>query len=372
MPDARSGSSRLYHHPGKVELESGRALSGVDIAYDVIGTLNDDASNTILICHATTGDQYVANGPPHSGKSGWWERMVGPGKPVDSTRYHIICVNILGSCMGSTGPGSIDPDTGKEYAMSFPLITIGDMVECQKLLLDHLGIQRLHAIIGPSMGGMQALEWAVRYPDRASAIAVIAATARHAPQNMAFHEVGRRAIMADPKWRGGDYYGLNDPPVDGLGIARMIGHLTYLSDSGIEAKFGRGLQDRDRLSYSFDADFAIESYLRHQGQSFTDRFDANSYLYITRAMNYFDLGAAHGGSLADALRNTAARWCVISFDTDWLFPTAQSKAVVHALNAVGAAVSFAELRTPHGHDGFLLDLPELSRMLGGFLRAGDI
>ena len=369
MTDARFGHARLYHSAKPFTLESSAILPALDIAYETYGELNADRSNAILICHATTGDQYVASKHPITGKPGWWSNMVGPGKPVDPERYCIICVNILGSCMGSTGPASTNPTSGLPYAMDFPLITIGDMVEAQKLLLDHLEIDCLHAIIGPSMGGMQALEWAVRYPERSNALAILAATVRHHPQNMAFHEVGRRAIMADPKWRGGNYYGLDDPPVAGLSIARMVGHMTYLSAEGVDAKFGRRLQARDRISYSFDADFAIESYLHHQGQSFTDRFDANSYLYITRAMNYFDLAANHGGSLAVALGKTRARWCVVSFDTDWLFPTSQSKAIVHALNAVGAPVSFVELSTPHGHDGFLMDMPELNAVMSGFLDA---
>jgi homoserine O-acetyltransferase len=274
--------------------------------------------------------------------------------------------------MGSTGPSSIDPGTEQPFGMSFPVITIGDMVRAQALLLDYLSIETLYAVIGGSMGGMQALEWAASFPMRVKAVVAIAAAARHSAQNLAFHEVGRQAIMADPKWRGGDYYAANDPPNAGLSVARMAAHITYLSAEGMSAKFGRRLQDRVTKTFSFDADFQIESYLRHQGAIFTDRFDANCYLYITRAMNYFDLIEAHGGQLANAFRATKARFCLVSFDTDWLFPTSESKRIVHALNAAGAPVSFVELASPHGHDAFLMDVPEQNRVVDGFLRAGGI
>ncbi len=372
IDDAHFGLDRHLTLLGPLPLEGGGSLAPLSIAYETYGALNADKSNVILICHATTGDQFVASVHPITGKAGWWHNVVGPDKPVDPARFFIICVNILGSCMGSTGPSSIDPATGKPFGMSFPLITIGDMVRAQALLLDYLGIDRLYAVVGGSMGGMQALEWAASYPGRVQSVVVIAATARHSAQNLAFHEVGRQAIMADPKWRGGDYYGTNDPPVAGLSVARMAAHITYLSEAGMDAKFGRRLQDRSAKTFSFDADFQIESYLRHQGAIFTDRFDANCYLYITRAMNYFDLVEAHGGHLANAFRATKARFCLVSFDTDWLFPTSESKKIVHALNAAGAPVSFVELRSPHGHDAFLLDVPELNRVVDGFLRAGGI
>ena len=289
------------------------------------------------------------------------------GKPVDADRNLIICANVLGSCMGSSGPASAAAD-GAPYAMRFPVITIRDMVRAQAALLDHLGITRLKAVVGGSMGGMQALEWAATYPERVGAALVIASSARHSAQNIAFHEVGRQAIMADPNWRGGDYYGTK-PPTAGLAVARMAAHITYLSETGLTEKFGRRLQGREAKSFGFDADFQVESYLRHQGISFTDRFDANSYLYITRAMDYLDIAEEHGGSLANAFRGTATRFCLISFDSDWLYPTAESRSIVHALNAAGAPVSFVELSSPFGHDSFLLDHAGMNRVISGFLAA---
>ena len=373
--DTRFGLARHVTLPGPLRLDGGALLSPVDIAYETYGTLDPDASNAVLICHALTGDQHVASPHPVTGKPGWWTRMVGAGRPVDPARHFIVCANVLGSCMGSSGPATLDPATGAPWGMAFPVITIRDMVRAQALLLDHLGIDRLAAVVGGSMGGMQALSWPATFPERVRAAVVIASTARHTAQNIAFHEVGRQAVMADPKWRGGAYYDLGDPPAAGLAVARMAAHITYLSEAGLTEKFGRRLQARpDRpdgaISFGFDADFQIESYLRHQGISFVDRFDANSYLYITRAMDYFDLGGEHGGHLATAFRATKARFCLISFDTDWLYPTAQSRAIVHALNAAGAPVSFVELSSPYGHDAFLLDAPEMNRVVDGFLRAG--
>jgi homoserine O-acetyltransferase len=292
--------------------------------------------------------------------------MVGPGKPIDTDRFHVICANVIGSCMGSTGPASPAPD-GKPWGMRFPVITIRDMVRAQTALLDGLGIARLHAVVGGSMGGMQALSLAANFPDRAARVLAIATSARHSAQNIAFHEVGRQAIMADPEWQGGAYYGTGRTPDKGLSVARMAAHITYLSEAGLTEKFGRRLQDRAAKSFGFDADFQVESYLRHQGISFTDRFDANSYLYITRAMDYFDLAEEHGGRLADAFAGTTARFCVVSFDTDWLYPTAESRAVVHALNARAAPVSFVQLSAPFGHDSFLLEVPALDRVVAGFL-----
>jgi homoserine O-acetyltransferase len=301
--------------------------------------------------------------------------MVGPGKPIDTDRHLVICANVLGSCMGSSGPASPDPSTGQPYGMAFPVITIRDMVRAQAMLLDHLGIRRLKAVIGGSMGGMQALSWPATFPDRVDAVVVIAATARHSAQNIAFHEVGRQAIMADPNWRGGAYYDAT-PPAAGLAVARMAAHITYLSAAGLTEKFGRKLQGRPgqpngAKTFGFDADFQVESYLRHQGLSFSDRFDANAYLYITRAMDYFDLAEEHGGVLANAFRATAARFCLISFDTDWLYPTRESRTVVQALHAAGAPASFVELSSPFGHDAFLLDSPEMNRVVDGFLKAGQ-
>jgi homoserine O-acetyltransferase len=347
-------------------LDSGKVLNDVRIAYDTYGTLAADRGNAILIFHALTGDQFVARTHPVTGKPGWWERMVGPGLPIDTDRFHVICANIVGGCMGSTGPASLDAE-GQPYAMRFPVITVRDMVRAQVALLDQLGIERLHAVVGGSMGGMLALSLAAHWPERAARVLAIATTARHSAQNIAFHEVGRQAIMADPDWQGGDYYAGGKGPDKGLSVARMAAHITYLSEAGLTDKFGRRLQDRDAKSFGFDADFQVESYLRHQRIAFTNRFDANSYLYITRAMDYFDLAEEHGGKLAEAFAGAKARFCVISFDTDWLYPTAESRAIVHALNAVAAPVSFVELSAPYGHDSFLLDVPALDRVVKGFI-----
>ncbi|WP_288459217.1 homoserine O-acetyltransferase [uncultured Sphingomonas sp.] len=366
--DQRFGLARRVTLPGPLKLDSGALLAPVEIAYETYGTLAPDAGNALLVCHALTGDQHLASAHPRTGKPGWWQRMVGPGRPIDTDRFFVVCANVLGSCMGTSGPASTDPATGRPYAMDFPVITIRDMVRAQALLLDHLGVARLAAVVGGSMGGMQALSWAATYPDRVPAAVVIASTARHTAQNIAFHEVGRQAVMADPNWRGGDYYD-GDPPAAGLAVARMAAHITYLSEAGLTEKFGRRLQARERKSFGFDADFQVESYLRHQGLAFTDRFDANSYLYITRAMDYFDLAEEHGGLLANAFRGTGTRFCLVSFDTDWLYPTAESRSIVQALNAAGAPASFVELSSPYGHDAFLLDSPDLDRVIAGFLGA---
>lgn len=351
--------------PGSLPLDGGGELTRVELAFETYGELNADRSNAILLCHALTGDQYVASPHPITGKPGWWERMVGPGKPIDTDRFHIICANVIGSCMGSTGPASEASD-GHPYAMRFPVITIRDMVRAHIGLLDMLDIETLHAVVGGSMGGMQALSLAANWPDRARRVLVIASTSRHSAQNIAFHELGRQAIMADPRWQDGSYYG-GDGPDNGLAVARMAAHITYLSEEALTGKFGRNLQDREAKSFGFDADFQVESYLRYQGSGFTRRFDANSYLYITRAMDYFDLAEENGGKLAAAFAGTDARFCLVSFDSDWLYPTSESRHVVHALNAAGAAVSFVELSAPHGHDSFLLDVPALDRVIGGFL-----
>ena len=368
--DQRFGLGRHVSLPGPVALDGGGSLAPVEIGYETYGDLAPDGGNSILICHALTGDQHVASAHPRTGKPGWWTRLVGEGRPIDPARHFIVCANVLGSCMGSAGPASIDPATGAPFAMRFPVITIRDMVRAQAALLDHLGIVRLQAVVGGSMGGMQVLEWAATYPDRVQAAVAIATAARHSAQNIAFHEVGRQAIMADPKWRGGNYYAIGDPPVAGLAVARMAAHITYLSEAGLTEKFGRRLEGRAAKSFGFDADFQVESYLRHQGIAFVDRFDANSYLYITRAMDYFDLAEEHGGRLASAFAGTRTRFCLVSFDTDWLYPTRESRQIVHALNAAGAEASFVELASPFGHDAFLLDVPELNRVVDGFLRGG--
>jgi len=369
--DQRFGLRRSVRLPGPLRLDSGASLAPVDIAYETYGTLDADGGNAILICHALTGDQFVASQHPVTGKPGWWTRAVGEGKPIDPARHFIICANVLGSCLGSSGPASIDPATGAPYAMRFPVITIADMIRAQAMLLDHLGVARLAAVIGGSMGGMQALLWPTLFPDRVRSTIVIASTSRHSAQNIAFHEVGRQAIMADPRWRGGDYYADGDAPTAGLAVARMAAHITYLSEAGLTEKFGRRLQGREAKTFGFDADFQVESYLRHQGISFVERFDANSYLYITRATDYFDLGEDHGGNLASAFTQTRARFCIISFDTDWLYPTSESRTIVHALHAAGREASFVELSSPFGHDSFLLEAPEMNRVIDGFLRAGE-
>ena len=359
-PVVRFGTSALA-------LDSGRTLPDLQIAYQTYGTLDANRANAILVCHALTGDQHVANVHPVTGKPGWWQLMVGPGKPIDTDRYFVICANVIGSCMGTTGPASTNPATDRVWGLDLPVITVRDMVRAQAMLLDRLGIETLFAVVGGSLGGMQALEWAASYPARVFIALPIATGARHSSQNIAFHEVGRQAITADPEWRGGRYFEVGASPRKGLAVARMAAHITYLSDEALHRKFGRNLQDRDRPTFGFDADFQIESYLRHQGISFVERFDANSYLYLTRAMDYFDLAADEGGRLANAFKDTKTRFCVVSFTSDWLFPTPESKAVVRALNAAGASVSFVEIATDGGHDAFLLNEPELFATVRGFL-----
>ncbi len=355
-----------------LKLDCGVSIAPVTIAYQTYGRMNADKSNIILICHALTGDQHAASSHPVTGKPGWWNYMVGPGKPIDTDRYYLICANVLGGCMGTTGPADLDPKTGKPYGLTFPVITIGDMVRAQAMLLDHLEIEDLFCVLGGSMGGMQVLQWAAAYPDRVFSAVPIATAAKHSAQNIAFHEVGRQAIMADPTWHGGDYYSHEETPRKGLAVARMAAHITYLSEAALHRKFGRNLQDRESITYGFDADFQIESYLRHQGFTFVDRFDANSYLYITRAMDYFDLAADYGGVLANAFKGSSTRFCVVSFTSDWLFPTSENRTIVLALNSVAANVSFVEIETDKGHDAFLLDEPEFHSVLSGFLDGAAI
>jgi len=359
-----------------LRLDSGVELGCFRLAYQTYGTLNADRSNAVLVCHALTGDHFVAEKHPVTGKPGWWNLMVGPGRPIDTDRFFVICSNVIGGCLGSEGPKEINPATSQPWGLSFPVITIADMVRAQKMLVEHLGIRQLFCVIGGSMGGMQVLQWAVSYPEMVYCCLPIATAARHSAQNIAFHEVGRQAIMADPEWRGGDYLNQNTRPTKGLAVARMAAHITYLSEPALHRKFGRNLQNRASITFGFDADFQVESYLRHQGISFVERFDANSYLYITRAMDYFDLAADHGGVLANAFRvkgadgverPTPVRFCLVSFSSDWLFPTGESRAVVHALNAVAANVSFVEVETDKGHDAFLLDEPEFYQVARGFI-----
>lgn len=352
-------------------LDGGGTLSSYTLAYQTYGTLNADKSNAVLVCHALTGDQFVAETHPVTGKPGWWDAVVGARRIIDTEKYFVICANILGGCMGSEGPSSLSPQTGQRWALDFPVITIHDMVRAQKELIDHLGIPQLFLVIGGSMGGMQALSWATQFPAAVYACAAIATAARHSAQNIAFGEVGRQAIMADPLWQNGAYAEKNTLPGAGLSVARMAAHITYLSEAALQRKFGRQLQARDALSFGFDADFQVESYLRHQGESFVARFDANSYLYITRAMDYFDLAADYGrGSLAAAFASpsgTRPRFLVVSFTSDWLFPTTESRALVQALCGAGAQASFVELDSDKGHDAFLLDEPEFHRQLAGFI-----
>jgi homoserine O-acetyltransferase len=352
-----------------LKLDAGVELSPFQIAYQTYGTLNANRSNAVLVCHALTGDQHVHNAHPLTGKGGWWDSLIGPGKPIDTGRYFVICQNVVGACMGSTGPASTNPDTGKPWGLEFPVITIRDMVRAQAMLLDHLGIAQLFSVVGGSMGGMQVLQWAASYPDRVFAAMPIASGARHSAQNIAFHEVGRQAVMADPEWCQGRYLERGTRPRKGLAVARMGAHITYLSETALHRKFGRTFQDRDAPTFSFDADFQIESYLRYQGLSFVERFDPNSYLYVTRAMDYFDLAADYDGSLAKAFRNSRTRFCVMSFTSDWLFPTSDSRAIVHALNAGGASVGFVEIESDKGHDAFLLDEPEMFAAASGFIDA---
>lgn len=350
-------------------LDSGAQLSPITMAYETYGTLNAEATNAVLLCHALTGDHYAANTHPVSGKPGWWDRYIGPGKLIDTDRYCVICPNVLGSCAGTTGPEAINPATGQPFNLDFPVITIADMVRAQALLVDYLGIDTLFSVIGGSMGGMQVLEWCALYPERVFSAAPIATTARHSAQNIAFHEVGRQAIVTDPQFHGGAYAQRGVKPEKGLSVARMAAHITYMSEAGLTEKFGRRLQERDGVSFGFDADFQIESYLRHQGISFVDRFDANAYLYITRAMDYLDIAARYDGSLAAAFKGLKARVCVLSFTSDWLYPTAESQYIVKALNAAGARVSFVELESDAGHDAFLVDTPDMVSVLDGFLTA---
>lgn len=369
--EAVNPSSKVVHFPADapLHLDCNQLLAPYSIAYETYGTLNADKSNAILICHALTGDQYVASRHPATGKPGWWTTLVGPGKAVDTDRLFVICPNILGGCMGSSGPASLDPKTSAPYGVNFPIITIRDMVNSQVRLIDYLGIGQLFSVIGGSMGGMQVLQWAASHKDRVLTAVPIATAACHSAQNIAFHEVGRQAVMADPEWREGNYYAAGTRPSRGLAVARMAAHITYLSEKALQDKFGRGLQGRTARSFSFDADFQIESYLRHQGSTFVDRFDANSYLYITRAMDYFDLETEYGGKLANAFAGTKTQFCVVSFTSDWLYPTRDSKELVKALNAVAANVSFVEIDSDKGHDAFLLDEPEFIATVRGFLNA---
>lgn len=354
----------LIEHFDSLPLDCGETLTSVQAAYEIYGTLNEEKSNAILVLHAFTGDAHAA-GIDHEGKPGWWANMIGPGKAFDTDLYAVICTNVLGGCRGTTGPASINPATGKPYGLSFPGITISDMVRLQKLLMDRLGIGKLLAVAGGSMGGMQALEWAVSYPDSVEACLPIASTARHSAQQIAFNETGRQAIMADPDFNNGDYYE-GRLPARGLSVARMVGHITYMSDESMREKFGRRLRNRASFSFDFGTDFEVESYLRYRGSQFVGRFDANSYLYITKAMDYFDL-TGNTPSLAAALEQAKSRFLVISFTSDWLYPSYQSLEIVNALRSRNHDVTYCELSSNYGHDAFLVDVGEQTEIVRGFL-----
>ena len=356
-----------------IVLDCGVTLASHTVAFRTYGTLNSERSNAILVCHALTGDQYVAEESPVTGKPGWWDQVVGPGRPVDTGRFFVIGVNVLGGCMGSTGARSRKDDgSGEPWGTEFPPITIRDMVRAQKRLIDHLGIERLFAVMGGSMGGMQALQWVATYPDSVFAALPIATAAYHSAQNIAFNEVGRQAIFADPNWNNGQYWRDGRIPARGLAVARMCAHITYLSEEALTRKFGRRLQAAPKESGEvlnlFGDMFEVESYLRHQGSTFVQRFDANAYLTITRACDYFDLAADYDGDLANAFRGTSTRFLLASFSSDWLYPTAESRSIARALNRAGANVSFVEFPTDKGHDAFLLEEPDFHRTLAGFLR----
>ncbi len=363
-----------------LELECGVTLKPLTMAYRTYGRLSDAADNAVLVCHALTGDQYVAEPHPVTGKPGWWDRLVGPGLPIDTDRYFVLCVNVLGGCMGSTGPRSArsaeggEPKGGEPWGTDFPPVTIRDMVRAQALVVSRLGIDRLFAVVGGSMGGMQVLSWAATFPERVFSALPVATASFHSAQNIAFNEVSRQAIFADPDWHGGRYWQEGLVPARGLAVARMMAHITYLSEEALTRKFGRRVRTDPAAAATggagiglFGEMFEVESYLRHQGSSFVRRFDANSYLTITRAMDYFDVAADHDGDLAAAFAGTPTRFCVVSFSSDWLFPTAQSRAVARALNRAAANVSFVEIETDKGHDAFLLDEPDFDRTVRGFL-----
>jgi homoserine O-acetyltransferase len=348
-----------------IALDSGATLAPVEIAYETYGSLSADCGNAILVTHAFTGDAHAAGISHETGKPGWWDNMIGPGKAFDTDRYFVICSNVLGGCQGTTGPGSNNPATGLPYALTFPVITIRDMVRLQRMLIDSLGIGRLLCVAGGSMGGMQALEWAVSYPDRVLSTIPIATTWRHSAQQIAFNEVGRQAIMADPDWSEGDYYD-KKPPARGLSVARMVGHITYMSDESMREKFGRRLREKEKFGFDFGVDFEVESYLRYRGNQFVSRFDANSYLYITKAEDYFDLTNGTG-TLMDAFRTVDTRFLVISFTSDWLYPSYQSQEIVRVLRRVNGDVAYCDLQSNYGHDAFLVDIAEQTEIVKGFL-----
>ena len=350
-----------------LKLDCGQTISNFPLAYETYGTLNDKKDNAILAFHALTGDQFASGTNPITGKEGWWNYAVGPGKAIDTEKYFVICANVIGGCMGSYGPSNINPKNNKNFGTDFPVITINDMVNAQYNLLDFFKIEKLFSVVGGSMGGMQVLQFISNFPNKSQTAIPIACTASHSAQNIALNELGRQSIMADHNWSDGFYADKNQSPDKGLAVARMAAHITYLSKKGLQEKFGRKLQERDDLKFGFDADFQIESYLRYQGSVFVDRFDANSYLYITRAMDYFDLTKKFKGNLSKAFEKTDTKFFIISFTSDWLYPTSENREIVIALNSIGKDVGFAEIKSDKGHDSFLLDVPDFLNAIKNFL-----
>ena len=366
--DTKLESEIAYFENINLKLESGDTIDSFKLAFKTYGKLNADKTNAILVCHALTGDQYVAGNNPITGREGWWSRMVGPNKPIDTNKFFVICSNVLGGCAGSTGPKELQNGSDVAYGGNFPSVTIKDMVKAQSLLIESLNIEKLFSVIGGSMGAMQALQWAIDFPDKILNIIHIAGALKHSAQNIAFHEVGRQAIMSDPIWKNGKYFENNEVPERGLSVARMIAHITYLSENAMHRKFGRKLQSRDIISFGFDADFQVESYLRYQGKSFVERFDANSYLYLTRAMDYFDHDETFRKNIEFSHNpNNHLKYLIVSFTSDWLFPTIESKMIVNQLNSLSREVSFLEIDTDKGHDSFLLEEPQLDDVIKGFL-----
>ena len=366
--DTKLESEIAYFENINLKIESGDIIDSFKLAFKTYGKLNADKTNAILVCHALTGDQYVAGNNPITGREGWWSRMVGPNKPIDTNKFFVICSNVLGGCAGSTGPKELQNGSDVAYGGNFPSITIKDMVKAQSLLIESLNIEKLFSVIGGSMGAMQALQWAIDFPDKILNIIHIAGALKHSAQNIAFHEVGRQAIMSDPIWKNGKYFENNEVPERGLSVARMIAHITYLSENAMHRKFGRKLQSRDIISFGFDADFQVESYLRYQGKSFVERFDANSYLYLTRAMDYFDHDETFRKDVEFSHNpNNHLKYLIVSFTSDWLFPTIESKMIVNQLNSLSREVSFLEIDTDKGHDSFLLEEPQLDDVIKGFL-----
>jgi len=367
----------LYHtfaQDAPFVLESGATLGPVTLAYETYGRLNARGSNAVLIVHALSGGAHAA-GLDEQGRTGWWDECIGPGKAFDTDRFFVICSNVIGGCYGSTGPASVNPATGQPYALSFPVVTIGDMVRAQVKLIDALGVGRLLSVAGGSMGGMQALEWTAHHPDRVASAIPLATTARSSPMLIAFSEVGRQAIYADPNWKRGNYYANGSRPDAGLAVARMVGHITYLSEQSMHQKFGRRLQSREQFGYEFETEFQIESYLKHKGLAFTQRFDANAYLYITKAMDYFDLsqcgdcpdGEVAGGLAAAFTKSTRVKYMVVSFTSDWLYPSYHSKELVSALTAAGSDVTYLDIQSSWGHDAFLLEVDTMTHLIGSFM-----